>query len=119
MSDDNAEIVRSFKEAVNMTPSALEKWLDTEESRSVGWADGANKRESGGSEAVGHKMGHEIVAIRHKKQADLTSEDYEHMRKVVGYVHRHLAQKPSGDVEHSRWRASLMNWGHDPMKDKG
>jgi hypothetical protein len=35
----------------------------------------------------------------------------------VGYVRRHLAQPPSGEVENSRWRYSLMNWGHDPLDD--
>ena len=40
------------------------------------------------------------------------------MRTVVGYVHRHLAQRPTKeDVETSRWRSSLMNWGHDPLRD--
>ncbi len=115
--DDHQEIVKSFREVVNMTPAALEKWLDSDESKSVGWADGANKKEAGGTEAVGHKEGHRIVEIKHKKPADLTEDDYAHMKKVVGYVHRHLAQHPSGDIEHSRWRASLMNWGHDPLKD--
>jgi hypothetical protein len=44
-------------------------------------------------------------------------DDYAHMRKVVGYVHRHLAQRPTKErVEDSRWRYSLMNWGHDPCK---
>jgi hypothetical protein len=38
------------------------------------------------------------------------------MRKVVGYVHRHLAQRPDGDVTDTAWRHSLMNWGHDPLK---
>jgi hypothetical protein len=38
------------------------------------------------------------------------------MRKVIGYVRRHCAQGPAGDKEHSRWRYSLMNWGHDPLK---
>ena len=39
------------------------------------------------------------------------------MRKVVGYVRRHLAQGgPAEDAAHSRWRHSLMNWGHDPLK---
>jgi hypothetical protein len=32
-------------------------------------------------------------------------------------VHRHLAQRPSGDVRETRWRYSLMNWGHDPLED--
>jgi hypothetical protein len=38
------------------------------------------------------------------------------MHKVHSYVSRHSAQRPHGDVEHSRWRYSLMNWGHDPLK---
>ncbi len=38
------------------------------------------------------------------------------MAKVVGYVHRHLAQRPEGDIEETPWRYSLMNWGHDPLK---
>ena len=100
-----------------MTPAALETWLEGDESKSVGWAEGSNKTGPGGPEAVGHKSGHRIVEIRHKKAADLTEDDYAHIKNVFGYVRRHLAQKPSGDVEHSRWRASLMNWGHDPLKD--
>jgi len=33
---------------------------------------------------------------------------------VIGYVHRHAAQRPNGDVTQTRWRFSLMNWGYDP-----
>jgi hypothetical protein len=39
------------------------------------------------------------------------------MAKVVGYVHRHLAQRPDGDITDTHWRYSLMNWGHDPKAD--
>ena len=115
MDDDHQEIRRAFGEAVNMTPAALEKWLDSETSRSVGWADGDNKSSPGGPESVGHKSGQRIVEIGRKKATDVTDDDFAHMKKVVGYVHRHLAQKPSGDIEDSRWRHSLMNWGHDPL----
>ncbi|MCS7482132.1 DUF3140 domain-containing protein [Umezawaea endophytica] len=97
-----------FSEAVNMTASELERWLDTDESKSVG--------QSNGGESVGHHSGRRIVDILGKKKADLTDADEKHMDKVVGYVHRHLAQRPSGDVEDTRWRYSLMNWGHDPLK---
>ena len=46
-----------------------------------------------------------------------TDDDLAHMRKVHGYVQRHLAQEPKAeDVETSKWRYSLMNWGHDPQK---
>jgi hypothetical protein len=99
---------REFKEAVNMQPAELERWLETEESRSVGWT------QDGTSESVGHHSGRRIVEIKRKRKVELTESDYAHMRKVVGYVHRHLAQKPSGDITASRWRYSLMNWGHDP-----
>ena len=102
--DDKEKVAKEFGEAVNMTPAALEKWLKTDESREVGTG-------------VGHDEGEKIVAIKRKKKADLTDDDYKHMAKVVGYVHRHLAQGgPEKDVEDSPWRRSLMNWGHDPTK---
>lgn len=41
------------------------------------------------------------------------TKDAAHKRKAVGYVHRHLAQRPAGDSTDSAWRYSLMNWGHD------
>jgi len=31
-------------------------------------------------------------------------------------VARHKAQRPENIVT-SRWRYSLMNWGHDPLKE--
>jgi len=61
--------------------------------------------------------GRRIVEIKSKHKADLTDGDYLHMRKVVGYVHRHVKQGgPQKDKERSPWRYSLMNWGHDPLK---
>ncbi|WP_156758672.1 DUF3140 domain-containing protein [Actinokineospora pegani] len=97
-----------FDEAVNMSASELSRWLETEESKSVGQSDGG--------ESVGHRSGRRIVDLLGKKAGDRTDADREHMKKVVGYVHRHLAQRPSGDVENTKWRHSLMNWGHDPLK---
>ncbi|OEJ28595.1 DNA-binding protein [Streptomyces agglomeratus] len=103
------EIVEQFKEAVNLPPAELDKWLRSDESQSVG------QRENDG-ESVGHASGRRIVELLRTKKADLTDDDLAHMRKVVGYVHRHLKQRPSGDVTDTRWRYSLMNWGHDPER---
>jgi hypothetical protein len=114
--NDVTQVRAEFRRAVNMTPSRLEKWLTTEESRGVGWSGGSRKDGSGGGESVGHRSGRRIVELKRKKVAELTKADVAHMRKVVGYVERHLAQRPQGDVAHSRWRYSLMNWGHDPGK---
>jgi hypothetical protein len=111
--DPLATIRAAFAEAVNMTPAALKAWLDTDESHAVGWKGPDGK---GTGESVGHKSGRRILEIKAKHQAELEPEDYAHMRKVVGYVRRHLAQRPGGDVTHTRWRYSLMNWGHDPCR---
>ncbi len=114
MADDHEQTYRDFAEAVNMTPAALEHFLDSDDSKRVGWKGEDGK---GAGESVGHKSGKRIVEIKRTKKADLTDEDYAHMKKVVGYVHRHLAQGgPAEDKEHSDWRYSLMNWGHDPLK---
>ena len=109
MSDDDDQTRRDFRDAVNMGPAELEKWLDTDESQEVGQKDG-------GGESTGHASGRRIVDLLRTKKDDLTDSDLQHMRKVVGYVKRHLAQRPSGDVTDTAWRYSLMNWGHDPEK---
>ncbi len=103
------EVWDDWTESVNMTAGELEKWLKTDDSNEVG-------DKSGGGESTGHESGRRIVDILRTKKADLTDDDVAWMHKVVGYVHRHRAQGPSQDVEHSRWRYSLMNWGNDPLK---
>ena len=107
--DDQQEIYDDFRDAVNMAPKELEEWLATEESKSVGDSDSG--------ESTGHRSGRRIVEIKRTNKDDITQSQLDHMQKVVGYVHRHLAQKPSSDIKESDWRYSLMNWGHDPCKD--
>ncbi|MGD9484908.1 DUF3140 domain-containing protein [Streptomyces sp. TRM70308] len=107
------ETIARFHDAVNMTPTELERWLGTDASRGVG------QKSSAGAESTGHASGRRIVELKRKKKGDLTDDDLAHMRKVTGYVHRHLAQRPSGDVRTSPWRYSLMNWGHDPLDGDG
>ncbi len=108
---ERQEVWEEFGRVVNMAPKELEDWLASAESREVGMTH------EGEDEAVGHRSGRRIVEIRRKKKAELGDEEYVHMRKVVGYVHRHAAQGgPVSDMETSRWRYSLMNWGHDPLK---
>ena len=106
--DKKDDVYDEFYDCVNMQPKELEEWLDTEESRSVG--------DSEGGESTGHKSGRRIVEIKRTNKDDLSDDQYDHMNKVIGYIHRHLAQKPSGDIENSDWRYSLKNWGHDPCK---
>ena len=109
MADDRQQILDEFDELVNMTTKELEEWLQTEESKSVGQSDD-------GGESKGHESGRKIVEILGKNKSDYKDDDLEHMKRVNGYVKRHLGQGPNTDEEDSNWRYSLMNWGHDPLK---
>ncbi|MEU1212965.1 DUF3140 domain-containing protein [Streptomyces sp. NPDC005791] len=107
--EERQDTLDRFGEAVNMTAGELEKWLETEQAQEVG-------QKNDGGESTGHASGRRIVDLLRTRKADLSDDDVAHMRKVVGYVHRHTGQRPAGDVTDTPWRYSLMNWGHDPEK---
>ena len=110
-SKSREEIWDEWRELVNMQPKELEEFLATEESKRVG-ADG------GDGESKGHESGRRIVEIKRTNKDDLDDDQWDHMATVVGYVKRHKSQGgPDEDVESSDWRYSLMNWGHDPLKE--
>lgn len=108
--DERQATEDEFKNLVNLTGTQLENWLETDDSKQVG-------QKKNGGESTGHHMGNEILRILHKRKSDYTDDDYAAMDKVTGYIKRHLAQRPDGDVTDTPWRWSLMNWGHDPLKD--
>ncbi|MBT8083676.1 MAG: DUF3140 domain-containing protein [Woeseia sp.] len=104
------EIWQEWNDLVNIPAAELEDWLQTEESNAVG--------DSTSGESTGHKSGSKIVQIKRTKKEDLTDDQWAHMAKVVGYIKRHCAQGgPNEDLQNSSWRYSLMNWGHDPLKE--
>lgn len=78
-------------------------------------------RSKSDGETVGHESGRKIIAILEKnpkKDAQkYEDDDIEHMRRVVAYCKRHLAQeeKAKRDTESRSYR-SLKNWGHDALK---
>ncbi len=104
------EIWEEWNDLLNIPPAELEAWLQTEDSQSVG--------DSTDGESTGHKSGRKIVQIKRTRKEDLTDDQWAHMAKVIGYIKRHCAQGgPREDVTNSPWRFSLMNWGHDPLKE--
>ncbi|MEO0635141.1 MAG: DUF3140 domain-containing protein [Pseudomonadota bacterium] len=110
-SKSHDEIWEEWGDLVNMPPQELADWLETDESQSVG-------ADSGDGESKGHKSGKRIVKIKRTNKADLTDDQWDHMATAVGYIKRHLSQGgPDDNVETSAWRYTLMNWGHDPLKD--
>ncbi|RGP65932.1 hypothetical protein FLONG3_9064 [Fusarium longipes] len=121
----NDEVIQEFNEVVNMTASELEKWLKSDDSNSAGWP-----KEDENGESVGHDSGRKIVEILKenpkKDPSKYTDEQVQHMRKVVSYCKRHLAQetkanndKSPEEVKKTKSYASLKNWGHDFLKAQG
>ena len=110
--DDERQIRQDFEALQNLSAAELAAWLETAESRKVGMI------RRGETESVGRQSARRILAIRAKPVEELADADYDHMKKVIGYCRRHLAQRPWGDVTNTRWRYSLMNWGHDPLRKR-
>ena len=106
---EKKDIRSDFKEVVNMSATQIDKWLQTDESKSVG------QKKEDDDESIGHKSGEKIIEILGKQADNLSDDEYAHMRKVVSYVKRHSAQRPK-EVAGSPWAYSLKNWGHDPEK---
>ncbi|KAG8412616.1 hypothetical protein J3459_015833 [Metarhizium acridum] len=119
------DVIREFNELVNMSAAELEKWLKSGDSQAAGWS----KEDDGGGESVGHDSGRKIVHILkdnpQKSPDKYTDDQIQHMRKVVSYCKRHLAQeskindnKSVEEVKKTKSYASLKNWGHDPLKER-
>ncbi|KAG8926034.1 hypothetical protein FRC02_009258 [Tulasnella sp. 418] len=119
---DKNEVIQEFNELVNMSVEELTEWLESDVSRQAGW-----QKDDGSGETIGHDSGRKIVDILSRnpeRQPDAyTEDDIAHMRKVVSYCKRHLAQesrlkdtKSSEELEQTKSTKSLKNWGHDPMK---
>jgi hypothetical protein len=92
MKDEQDKVIAEFKAVVNMTAGQIRKWLETDESKQVGF------KSEGEGESVGHHSGRRIIEILDKKTAEYTEADLRHMAKVVGYVHRHQTQRPEGNI---------------------
>lgn len=128
-----------------MTADELRDWLKEEHSQSSGWKNESGSDETIGHERYLHthpflpkspqsipvtlinvrlsiRSGRKIVSIlEHNPSKDpngYSDEDIDHMRRVVSYCKRHLAQeeKAKQDTGSKSYR-SLKNWGHDALKE--
>lgn len=75
-----------------MKPVELKEWLMDESSMNAGWP-----KHDGSGETIGHESGRHIVEILSKNPTKdpekYDEDDIAHMRKVVSYCKRHLAQE--------------------------
>jgi hypothetical protein len=81
----------------------------------------SRSKDDGSGETVGHESGRKIIAILEKNPKKVPDkydqDDIDHMRKVVAYCKRHLAQEEKAKQDtNSKSYKSLKNWGHDAQK---
>ncbi|TKA50104.1 hypothetical protein B0A49_11259 [Cryomyces minteri] len=113
---DNDTVIKEFNELVNMNADELTEWLGSDESAGSGWS-----KDDGSGETIGHESGRKIIEILKKNPKkdpqEYEQEDVDHMRKVVAYCKRHLAQEEKAKQDtNSKSYKSLKNWGHDAQK---
>ncbi|KAI1343854.1 hypothetical protein F5Y15DRAFT_368202 [Xylariaceae sp. FL0016] len=116
MVKDDQTVIEEFNDIVNMSASDLESWLQGDSSQDAGWGKG-----DGSGETVGHESGRKIIEILKKNPKKdpqkYDQDDIDHMRRVVAYCKRHLAQEGKAKQDpDSKSARSLKNWGHDPQK---
>lgn len=108
MTQEEKETIRTaFANVVNMTPAAIEHWLET--------ADSQRLRAPLDADASGRLTSARILALKRKRTAELTSHDYVEMWDIVTRLSSRLVQRVPDDAVHDR-RYLLMNWGHDPLR---
>ncbi|KAF7198379.1 hypothetical protein HII31_00118 [Pseudocercospora fuligena] len=116
MVKDNETVIKEFNELVNMSAKELKDWLGSDESIGSGW-----DKDDGSGETIGHESGRRIIQILEKnpkkEESKYDQDDIDHMRRVVAYNKRHLAQEGKAKQDpNSKSAKSLKNWGHDPQK---
>ncbi|KAI0694904.1 hypothetical protein BC835DRAFT_994257 [Cytidiella melzeri] len=104
------DTIAEFNENVNMSAEEIQAWLEDPMSKKAGTG-------------VGLESAAKIIEILKKNPTkdpdEYDDEDLDHMRKVVGYTKRHLAQeshlketKTEAELEKTKSTISLKNWGH-------
>lgn len=106
------DVLQLWIRSVNCSAAEIEEWHSTPESASVG------SRGPGDRWSVGQLAGMRTVELLEAGPEAWSPADEAHVRRVAGFVRRHRAQWPRGDVRDTRWRHSLRNWGHDPLWER-
>ncbi len=108
---ERAATIARFRELINVSPTGLHGWLSAREATTEPVGD---QSQGTGAKSVGAtRSGRRIIEILGKPDDALGVEDLRHMRKAIGYIERHLAERPKNDQALPGWAANLRDWGHD------
>ena len=118
MTEDQKETYSKWKSLVNMSPSELKKFIDSDE----GKVAGLSKEEASKLNiSRGRDSAKAILRMKSKKVSDWTSLDWEWAKKQNSFIPRMLGNPGKLFDEKGRKTRkylSLLIWGHNPKKSK-
>jgi hypothetical protein len=104
------EIWERFHSYVNVTSAQLRDWLLTRASGEDSFGVPADRALP--------QPGKSILAVLGKRKVDLTGGDVQLMRDTIAQIEDLLAARPAVDGADDDWRHSLMDLGHDPLRER-
>jgi hypothetical protein len=112
------ELYAEWKRLVNMTPSELERFMQSEEGRRAGLSASEAKAQGIGR---GRDSARAILRMKSKPKSEWTSTDWDWAKRQVSFIKR--MRGASGKLEDAQGRPTrkllaLKIWGHDPRKMK-
>lgn len=114
--EEKLEKYHRWKKLINMSPSELEKFIDSEDGKIAGLS---RKEASELGIKSGRDSARAIVRMLRTKKEDWTDNDYEWMNRQISFISRMLGNKgPLRDKNNkpTRKNLSLRIWGHNPEK---
>lgn len=116
MDDKQKELYKEWKKLVNMTPSQLQAFLDSDEGKEAG----LSRKEAG---KLGIRNGRDsaraIIKMKEKGVDNWNNNDWDWARHQVNFINRMSGNKgPLLDKNGKKTRLylSLLIWGHNPKK---
>ena len=115
--DDDKETYKKWKSLVNMTPSELKKFIDSEDGKNAGLSRSEASKQGISN---GRDSARAIIRMKDKGVDNWTSADWKWAKKQISFISRMKGGQGSmyekdGKTK-TRKHTSLLIWGHNPRK---
>lgn len=112
---DRDDLYSKWRKLVNMSPTELQKFMDSEEGKEAGLS---KKEASSFGIGRGRDSARAILRLKSKGKENWNETDWNWARRQVSFISR-MSKNPGPlykDGEKTRKLTSLLIWGHNPEK---
>ena len=114
--DKELEQYKKWKKLINMSPSEIQSFLDSQEGKSAGLS-----RKEASKEGItsGRDSARAIIRMLKIPYKDWTSNDLKWMKKQISFISRMKGNSgplKDSDGKPTRKLLALKVWGHNPLK---